>query len=153
MGGRSGQGINSGLTNYANTYAKSIGLNKKDFNIVLIDSSNNVAGGIEFNRIGNSDVFKVDKNVMIDKSLSQTEKQKAIRHELTHVKQSKDGRLYINGSEGRAGGFYWEGKRYMSLSNYNKIMIDLNSPSASRRARAFSKYVNLPWEKEAFSNE
>tara|TARA_R100000951_G_scaffold58110_1_gene48790 strand:+ start:1084 stop:1542 length:459 start_codon:yes stop_codon:yes gene_type:complete len=152
MGGRSGQGINSGLTNYANTYAKSIGLNKKDFNISF-DNLGDAGGDVSFVKVEGTNIYKLKNEVRINSNMSEERKQQIIRHELTHVKQSKENRLYIDGSRGRKGGLYWEGKKYMSLSSYQKILKGTSSKNLEIRVRNTRKYRSLPWEVEARSSE
>ena len=90
--------------------------------------------------------YAESNEIRINSNVSEDRKQKIIRHELTHVKQSKDNRLYIDGSSGKKGGVYWEGKKHMSLSEYQKV-------SSQQTGRDRMKYKNLPWEKEAISSE
>lgn len=145
MGGRSGQNINSNLNNFATKYAESIGLKGNDFKIVF-ENLGQSGGDVSFVQVEGTNIYKLSNEIRINSNVSEDRKQKIIRHELTHVKQSKDNRLYIDGSSGKKGGVYWEGKKHMSLSEYQKV-------SSQRTGRDRMKYKNLPWEKEAILSE
>lgn len=152
MGGRSGQGINSGTKSYASNYAQSIGLNKNDYTITF-ENLGDYGGDVTYVNVKGTNIYKLKSEVRINSNMSEERKRQIVRHELTHVKQSKDNRLYIDGSSGRKGGIYWEGKKYMSLSAYQKIEQGITSRNLETRVKNIRKYRSLPWEEEARAAE
>ena len=124
--------------------------------VIEISKSKNVGGGVSFKKVSN-DLSKFDNKVEIytDGTLTKKQYNQIINHELRHVQQGQLDRLQMRRNKSGRWDLYWEGKRYMSATEYEKLTKRITNPrlSASKRAEAFNKYANLPWEKEAFDND
>lgn len=124
--------------------------------VIEISKSKNVGGGVSFKKVSN-DLSKFDNKVEIytDGTLTKKQYNQIINHELRHVQQGQLDRLQMIRNKSGRWYLYWEGKRYMSATEYEKLTKRITNPrlSASKRAEAFNKYANLPWEKEAFDND
>lgn len=90
-------------------------------------------GFINFSKItvGNYEII-IDADVNYDYIL------KYIAHELTHVKQISNGKLYIDNNH-----FLWDNNEIISIRDYNKIAENYD----------YEEYKSLPWEREAYYNQ
>ena len=124
--------------------------------VIEISKSENVGGGVSFKKVSN-DLSKFDNKVEIytDGTLTKKQYNQIINHELRHVQQGQLDRLQMRRNKSGRWDLYWEGKRYMSATEYEKLTKRITNPrlSAPKRYEAFKKYANLPWEKEAFDND
>ena len=162
-----GGGVKVGITNnsgididtkaintHARLKAKEYGL-KDGFDIDIVESDN-VGGGVNFKRISPT-VSKFENKIEIftDGTLTKTQYNQIINHELRHVQQGQVGKMLMKRNSRGSWDIYWDGKKYMSASAYEKLTKRITNSRLSFKARAeaFKKYENLPWEKEAFDND
>jgi hypothetical protein len=124
--------------------------------VIEISKSENVGGGVSFKKVSN-DLSKFDNKVEIytDGTLTKKQYNQIINHELRHVQQGQLDRLQMRRNKSGRWDLYWEGKKYMSATEYERLTKRITNPrlSAPKRYEAFKKYSNLPWEKEAFDND
>ena len=124
--------------------------------VIEISKSKNVGGGVSFKKVSN-DLSKFDNKVEIytDGTLTKKQYNQIINHELRHVQQGQLDRLQMRRNKSGRWDLYWEGKKYMSATEYERLTKRITNPrlSAPKRYEAFKKYSNLPWEKEAFDND
>lgn len=111
---------------------KKLGINE-EITFDLKSSDKKFAGSVSLNEKG-----KANKVTMNIRDFSQFKNITA--HELTHIKQINSGKLSTKND-----GIYWNGKMFISNSDYRKI-----ERNATRNQAGNDKYRSLPWESEAF---
>jgi hypothetical protein len=135
------------IKNFATEYANKIGV-KGDVNIIFEYSKKGMSGG----GVGWSKPDKDGKRLIrpnIEIKLGSDAKtssvaQEIIKHEMTHILQSQRGDFYLlSAGEKAIQGIYWKGNKILSVNDYNNL-------SKLNTLNKFTKYINLPWEKEAW---
>ena len=120
-----------------------------DVSVNFVGNLDGLGGSVAFVRSGKSARFVMEPKIEIsDRGLSKSEAARILRHEATHLLQSQSGRFYVE-----KGYIYWEGKRYIGVNSYSKVLKNVNSRDPLIRKAAYKQYNDLPWEVEARSAE
>jgi len=153
MGGRSGQSVGSSGTpsisggsslsdeqratilSHAKREMNRLGI-KEDIKINLVSGENRLAGSV----VLKENPEKI-KSITISTS-SKLSQKSLISHELTHVEQINNGRLYI-----KKGDIIYDGNVVMTTRQYNKKF------GGKWTKEKIKEYENLPWEKPAYKSE
>ena len=142
------------LNAHARRKSKEYGLTS-GFEVEVLKGSN-VGGGVGFKRVSPTlSTFENKVQIYTNGSLTKTQYNQILNHELRHVQQGQLNKLQMIRSKSGRWNLWWDGKKYMSAAQYEKLTKRITNPRLSAKARmeAFSKYEKLPWEKEAFDSD
>jgi DNA repair ATPase RecN len=154
MGGRSGQAIHNSsgapylsggeylsneqkadILSHAKKEMVRLGI-KEDVEIKFKAGGDRLSGHVELKE--NPEKIKA----IIVNSKSQKSIKSIISHELVHVEQINNGKLYL-----KNGDIVFEGKAVMTIKEYNKKF------KGKWTTKKLKEYYNLPWETPAFKSE
>jgi hypothetical protein len=97
------------------------------------------------NKPGQSDVWHIGRRVRINTRYDVMDETfiKTMKHELRHVWQGDNDKMIMKMDEMKIYWIYWEGKKYMRLSQFRNITKNL------RKGKNFQRYQAFPWELDA----
>lgn len=121
-------------------------INFTEYCILKLPSLNSIPISLIFKQVKKNEIgyvnfsqsIKGKHSIILDKNASYVFSLGTIAHEITHIAQIKNKILEIKDNI-----FFWEGEQSISVNEYNIIV----------KYYQIDKYVNLPWEIEAYSNQ